>query len=62
MPRSSLYTVSFLTPAVEEIVSRFFSTLRAARKYAAWLRSRPSMAASTKIYRGPAGGDLLEAA
>lgn len=63
MPRrSSLYTVSFVTPAGEEISSRFFSTLRAARKYAQWLRSRPSMAASAKIYRGPVGGELLEAA
>ncbi len=62
MPRSSLYTVSFVTPAGEEITSRFFSTLRAARKWAAFLITRPSMATSAKIYRGPAGGEFLEAA
>lgn len=62
MPRRpSLYTVSFVTPAGEEIVSRFFSTVRAARKHAAWVISRPAMASTAKIYRGPAGGELLEA-
>jgi hypothetical protein len=63
MPRrSSLYTVSFVTPAGEEIVSRFFSRIANARKYARWLISRPSMASSAKIYRGEAGGELLEVA
>lgn len=57
---ASLYTVSFVSPAGDEIVSRFFSTLRAARKYAGWLVSRPSMAAKAKIYRGSAGSELLE--
>ena len=60
MPRSSSYTVSFVTPAGDEIVSRFFSTIRAARSYARWLVSRPSMAKAAKIYRGEAGASLLE--
>lgn len=57
---ASLYTVSFVTPAGEHVVSRHFSTLRAARKYAGWLVSRPAMAVKAKIYRGSAGSELLE--
>lgn len=57
---ASLYTVSFVTPAGETVVSRHFSTLRAARKWAAFLVSRPAMAKSAKIYRGSAGSELIE--
>ncbi len=57
---ASLYTVTFVSPVGDEDISRYFETLRAARKWAAWLISRPSMAAKAKIYRGSAGSELLE--
>ncbi len=57
----ALYTVSFVSLDGQETVSRFFSTLSAARKWAAWLASR-SFAAKAKIYRGSAGSELLEEA
>ena len=55
------YTVSFVSLDGCETVSRCFSTLRASRKWAAWLVTR-SFAVKAKIYRGPAGSELLEEA
>ncbi len=41
---ASLYTVSFVTPAGETVVSRYFSTVRAARKWAAYVKPMPKVA------------------
>ncbi len=57
----ALYTVSFVSLDGQETVSRFFSKLSAARKWAAWLTTQ-TFAAKAKIYRGPAGSELLEEA
>jgi hypothetical protein len=43
----------------DESLSRFFTTLAAARKWAKMLASRPYND-SAKIYRGQVGGELLE--
>jgi hypothetical protein len=60
MPRSALYTTAFRsTTSDTPQVSRFFKTLAAARRWAAWLNTQ-SYVADVLIYRGPAGGDLLE--
>lgn len=56
---AALFTVSFVSPTGTEC--RYFSTLRAARKWAKWLGSQP-YAASVKLYRGREGECLLEAA
>jgi hypothetical protein len=56
---ASLYTVSFVTLSGEQVVSRNFSTLRAARKWAGWLVKQP-YAASTNLYQGREGENLLE--
>jgi hypothetical protein len=52
------YSVSFLSAASSWEVSRFFSTLRAARKWASWLASQP-YATKVAIHRGGVGGELI---
>lgn len=55
----SFYTVSFLHRDGTAHVSRFFQTVRAARTWAARLAAA-SYVAEVTIYRGPAGGELVE--
>jgi len=58
---ASLFTVSFVSSTFGSTECRYFSTLRAARKWAKWLGSQP-YAGAVKIYRGREGGCLLETA
>lgn len=57
---ASLYSVSFVSLDGRETVSRHFSTVRAARKYAAWLAAKP-YANGVKVYRGQPGEFLVAA-
>ncbi len=52
------FTVSFLHTNGAESVSRIFSTLGAARKWAKWLTSHAYVVRAT-VYRGPAGGEVV---
>lgn len=55
---SSSLSVSFLNTTGEWEVSRFFSTVRAARSWARWLSGR-SYVREVAIHRGGAGGERL---
>lgn len=55
---SSLLSVSLLTASGWQI-SRHFSTLRAARRWARWLREQ-SYAQDVAIHRGGQGGERVE--
>jgi len=55
----SFYTVSLLRSNGTSEVSRFFNTLAAARKWAGFLLTLGEIAA-VSIYRGQAGGELVE--
>ena len=57
--RSSFLSVSFLSNDTWT-VSRTFSTVRAARKWARWLSSH-SYVQEVAIHRGGPGGELLAA-
>lgn len=59
--KMALYTVSFVSLDGQQVVSRFFSTIRAARKWAKMLASKP-YASGVKIYRGQVGECLVETA
>lgn len=58
MPRSFL-SVTFLQASGETVVSRTFTTLQAARKWASWLLTQ-SYALEVSIYRGAPGATLIE--
>jgi hypothetical protein len=58
MPRS-FFTVSFTHTDGTFHVSRFFNTLGAARKWAAFI-AKGGFAVETTIHRGAAGGELIE--
>jgi hypothetical protein len=55
----SLLTVSFLHIDGTIYVSRHFTTLAAARKWAAFI-AKGGYAVEVSIHRGQAGGDLIE--
>ena len=55
---ANFYTVTFTSTDGNETISRFFQTLTAARKWAAFLNST-TWAKAAKIYRGQAGGELV---
>lgn len=54
-----MYTVTFQNLECHEEVSRYFETVKAARKWAAWLRKQ-TWTRQVAIYRGQAGAMLLE--
>ena len=54
-----LYSVSFLSSSSQTWqVSRFFSTVRAARKWSTWLAGQAAVA-QTAIHRGGPGGEVV---
>ena len=55
------YTVSLVTLAGNSEVSRFFNTIAAARRWSKFLLSTSGVR-EVSIYRGEAGGELLERA
>ena len=55
----AIYTVSFRQLDGFSSVSRFFGTIRAARKWAAWLLTLPEIS-EVSVYRGECGGELIE--
>lgn len=59
MTRTTLYTVAHQDAGGLLQGSRFFSTVRAARKWAAWLAST-NFASTVSVYRGQMGGELVE--
>jgi hypothetical protein len=54
-----MYTVTFQDQSQVEQISRFFETIKAARKWAKWLAGKPFVSL-VSIYRGQAGEMLLE--
>lgn len=54
-----MYTVTFQNLQCNEEVSRYFETVKAARKWAGWLRKQ-DWTRQVSIYRGQAGEMLLE--
>ncbi len=56
---NTLFTVTFTDANGNEIVSRFFSKISAARKWATYL-NETAYAKCAKIYRGGAGGELVK--
>lgn len=55
-----MFTVTFLNAQTgNEEISRFFETLKAARKWASWLRKQ-RWVSECRVFRGPAGGELLD--
>lgn len=55
----TVYTVTFRHTDGRDVVSRFFSTKAAARKWLAYLCGL-SYVAEVSLYRGPAGAELLD--
>jgi hypothetical protein len=55
---ASVYTVTFAKTAGAFEISRYFSTKKAAMKWAKWLSSA-SYILAVNVYRGPAGGELI---
>jgi hypothetical protein len=55
----TMYTVTFQDENQTEQVSRFFETVRAARKWARWL-GQQSFTRTVSLYRGQAGEELIE--
>jgi len=56
---ATFYTVTVRHTDGEEFVSRFFNTRRAAQKWARWCLTH-SYTEQVSIYRGQAGGELIE--
>ncbi len=54
-----MLAVTFTNTDGQETVSRFFQTLRAARKWAKWL-SAQKFAANVRIMRGGPGGEPVQ--
>lgn len=54
-----MYTVTFKDMEGQEQVSRFFETLKAARRWSKWLANK-QWCKGVKIYRGQAGEQLIE--
>jgi hypothetical protein len=54
-----MYSVTFKNQAGEETLSRYFETVKAARKWAGWLRDQRFVSA-VSLYRGQPGEELLE--
>lgn len=54
----NFYTVTFVTQAGIQQVSRFFNTVRAGRNYVKWLSGQPFVT-EVSLYRGQAGGELI---
>ena len=55
-----MYTVTFQDANTQrEEISQYFETIRAARKWAKWLRSQ-NWTCTVAIYRGQAGAMLIE--
>ncbi len=58
MASSSFLSVFLLNASGEWLLSRHFSTVRAARNWAKWLRTQ-SYAKDVAVYRGGQGGERL---
>jgi len=56
--KSRILAVTFLNADGNEIVSRFFQTLRGARQWAKWLRSQ-NFAENIRIMDGGPGGNEI---
>jgi hypothetical protein len=52
---SNFYAVLITTPESGEIVSRYFQTIKAARKWAAWTAANWP----TRILKGGQGGEVV---
>ena len=56
---TAMLAVTFTTADGQETVSRFFQTIRAARKWAKWLASQ-AWASNVRIMRGGPGGEPVQ--
>jgi hypothetical protein len=56
---TAMLAVTFTNTDGNETVSRFFQTIRAARKWAKWLASQ-HYAANVRIMRGGSGGEPVQ--